>query len=98
LAYCEQISEVLAESSLFTFSHKNFTSQSALLAFYLAKQPYANVSLVVAEESLLHVGHLVAGEAEEDKITFTRSALQKEGVTLHSLKEWMKEGLTFAAG
>jgi hypothetical protein len=89
------IMSVIEESSLFTFSHKNFVSQSALLAFFLAKQTKAKVALVVAEESLLHMGHLIAGEAEEDKITFTRSALQKEGVALHDLKEWRKEGLDF---
>ena len=43
------------------------------------------------------MGHLIAGEAEDDKISFTKSALQKEGVAVLNLKEWRKEGVTFEA-
>ena len=73
---------------MFSFSHKGFASQSALLAFLLAKRTGGKVVLAAAEESLLRQGHIIAGEAEEDKLSFLRAALQKEGVVLHNLKEW----------
>jgi hypothetical protein len=88
LAYSEQIGDVIEEGEVFAFSHKGFVSQSALLAFLIAKRTGSRVTLVAAEESLLRQGHLIAGEAEEDKLSFVRAALQKEGVALHDLKEW----------
>jgi hypothetical protein len=80
---------------LFTLSHKSFASQSALLAFYLQRGIGEKVELAVSEESLSQMGHLIAGEAEEDKLSFTKAALRKEGVTLHDLKEWKREGASF---
>lgn len=88
----------MEESELFAFSHKGFTSQSALLAFFLAKRTGAKVALAASEESLLRMGHLLAGEAEEDKLSFTKTALQKEGIALRPLGEWRKEGLGAAEG
>jgi hypothetical protein len=98
LAYCEQLGEVLGESELFSFSHKGFASQSALLAFFLAKRTGAKVALVATEEALSRMGHLIAGEAEEDKLGFTKAALRKEGIALHALADWRRDGLALAAG
>ncbi len=80
---------------MFTLSHKSFASQSSLLAFYLQHGIGEKVELAVSEESLSQMGHLIAGEAEEDKLSFTKAALRKEGVTLHDLKEWKREGASF---
>ena len=95
LGFCKEMESVLDEASLFTLSHKSFVSQSALLAFYLQRGVGEKVELAVSEDSLSQMGHLIAGEAEEDKLSFTKAALRKEGVTLHDLKEWKKEGATF---
>ena len=87
----------MAEGELFSLSHKGFASQAALLAFLLARRGGKQVVLVAAEESLLRAGHLIAGEAEEDKLAFVRAALQREGVGLCDLREWRRDGLALAA-
>ncbi len=96
LGFCKEMESVLGEASLFTFSHKSFASQSALLAFYLQRGIGEKVELAVSEESLSQMGHLIAGDGEEDKLSFTKAALRKEGVVLHDLREWKREGVTFS--
>jgi hypothetical protein len=98
LAYGEQIAEAMStevwgergeeESALFALSHRAFTSQSVLFAFLLAKRTLRKVTLIATEDSLLRAGHIVAGNNEEDKLSFVRSALSKEGIGLIELREW----------
>ena len=95
LGFCKEMESVLEEASLFTISHKSFASQSALLAFYLQRGIGQKVELAVSEDSLSQMGHLIAGDGEEDKLSFTKAALRKEGVVLHDLREWKREGVTF---
>jgi hypothetical protein len=82
---------------MFSLSHKNYASQSALLAFYLQLTSRQAVHLIVCDDSLLQVSYMIAGEGEEDKISYTKSMLRREGVVLHNLKDWDLNGINFEA-
>ena len=76
------------EGTLYTLSHRAFVSQSVLFAFLLTKRINRKVTLIATEGSLLCAGHIIAGPAEEDKLSFVRSALSKEEIDFIELREW----------
>lgn len=83
-----QITSILETSSSLKLSHKESYSQSLLLSLILSKEYNSTVDYVILEKSLKGIGHLIADEAEADKLGFAKEVASKEGISIHSISDW----------
>lgn len=75
LTYCSEITSV--NENRCSISHRQSSSQSPLLALFLARSTKKQVHLVIPDKSLLAAGHLLADTFEIDKMSFIVEQLTK---------------------